>query len=211
MKKLSLAVLLVFVFLIIGSVTGVSTAAERIAGKFATKLVFFVHVAQLYTKDPDKTLAMPVQDVEKKEIANTWHAPRDGSRLHEGQDIFAPRGAAVFSATEGYVAKIGENPLGGQTVSIVGAGGRTYYYAHLEAYAPHLAEGDWVTTQTLLGYVGTTGNAAGTPPHLHFGVYQPGGAMNPLPLLSDRAKPQVSGEKGERVKGKAPLQSAQPR
>jgi murein DD-endopeptidase MepM/ murein hydrolase activator NlpD len=131
---------------------------------------------------------MPVQDVEKAQIANTWHAPRDGSRLHEGQDIFAPRGTPIFSATEGYVTKIGENSLGGQTVSVIGAGGRVYYYAHLEAYAPRLAEGDWVTTQTLLGYVGTTGNAAGTPPHLHFGVYQTGGALNPLPLLNDRVK-----------------------
>jgi murein DD-endopeptidase MepM/ murein hydrolase activator NlpD len=188
MKKLSVAALLVFVFLVLGSVTGVSATAERIAGKFATKLVFFVHVAQLYTKDPDQKLAMPVADVEKKQIANTWHAPRDGARLHEGQDIFAPRGTRIFSATEGYVAKIGENSLGGQTVSVIGAGGRVYYYAHLEAYAPHLAEGDWVTPQTLLGFVGTTGNAAGTPPHLHFGVYQTGGAMNPLPLLNDRPK-----------------------
>nr|MDQ2938517.1 peptidoglycan DD-metalloendopeptidase family protein [Acidobacteriota bacterium] len=62
-----------------------------------------------------------------------------------------------------------------------------YYYAHLEAYAPHLTEGEYVTPQTLLGYVGTTGNAAGTPPHLHFGVYESThGALNPLPLLSDR-------------------------
>lgn len=188
MKKLSFAALLLFAFLVLGSVTGVSAAAEKIAGKFADKFVFFVRVAQLYTKDPDKKLAMPVQDVEKKQIANTWHAPRDGARLHEGQDIFAPRGTPIFSATEGYIAKIGENSLGGQTVSVIGAGGRVYYYAHLEAYAPHLAEGDYVTTQTLLGYVGTTGNAAGTPPHLHFGVYEPGGATNPLPLLSDRPK-----------------------
>jgi murein DD-endopeptidase MepM/ murein hydrolase activator NlpD len=169
-------------------VTGVSAAVEKVAGKFADKLVFFVHVAQLYTREPDKKLAMPVQDVEKKAIANTWHAPRDGGRLHEGQDIFAPRGTPIFAAADGYVARIGDNSLGGQTVSVIGAGGRTYYYAHLESYAPHLAEGDYVTTQTLLGYVGTTGNAAGTPPHLHFGVYEPGGAMNPLPLLSDRPK-----------------------
>jgi len=84
---------------------------------------------------------------------------------------------------------IGENYLGGQTVSVISAGGRTYYYAHLDSYAPHIAEGDYVTRQTLLGYVGTTGNAAGTPPHLHFGVYAPGGALNPLPLLSDRPAP----------------------
>jgi murein DD-endopeptidase MepM/ murein hydrolase activator NlpD len=168
-------------------VTGVSAAAEKVAGKFADRLVFFVHVAQLYTKDPDKKLAMPLEDVSTRQIANTWHAPRDGGRLHEGQDIFAPRGTPVISATEGYVVNIGENSLGGQAVSVIGAGGRVYYYAHLDAYAPHLAEGDYVTTQTPLGYVGTTGNASGTPPHLHFGVYEPArGAMNPLPLLSDR-------------------------
>jgi murein DD-endopeptidase MepM/ murein hydrolase activator NlpD len=188
MKKLAILLVLVFVFLLLGSVTGVTAAAERIGGRFVSKVVFFVHVAQLYTKDPDKKLTMPVQDVEKKQIANTWQAPRDGGRRHEGQDIFAPRGTPIFSATEGYVARIGDNSLGGQTVSVVGAGGRTYYYAHLDSYAPRLAEGDYVTTQTLLGYVGTTGNAAGTPPHLHFGVYAAGGATNPLPLLKDRAK-----------------------
>lgn len=187
MKKLSLAVIAVFAFLALGSVTGVAAAAERIAGEFADKLVLLVHVAQLYTKNPDTKLAMPVQDVSTKQVANTWHAPRDGGRLHEGQDIFAPRGTPILSATEGYVTNIGENSLGGQTVSVIGAGGRVYYYAHLEAYAPHLEEGDHVTTQTVLGYIGTTGNAAGTPPHLHFGVYESTrGAMNPLPLLNDR-------------------------
>lgn len=188
MKKFFLAAVLIFTFLVIGNATGVTAAAERIAGKFASKVVFLVHVAQLYSKDPDTKLTMPVQDVEKAAIANTWQAPRDGARLHQGQDIFAPRGTPIFSATDGYVARIGENSLGGQTVSVVGAGGRVYYYAHLEAYAPQLKEGDFVTTKTLLGYVGTTGNAAGTPPHLHFGVYGPGGARDPLPLLSDRAK-----------------------
>jgi murein DD-endopeptidase MepM/ murein hydrolase activator NlpD len=186
MKKLPLVALVLLAFLILGSVTGVTAAAEKVAGKFATRIVFLVHVAQLYSQDPDKKLAMPVKDVSTKQVANTWHAPRDGDRLHEGQDIFAPQGTPVLSATEGYVVNIGENTLGGQTVSVIGAGGRVYYYAHLDAYAPHLAEGDFVTTQTVLGYIGNTGNAAGTPPHLHFGVYQSGGALNPLPLLSDR-------------------------
>lgn len=185
-KKLFIAIFLLSGFLILGSATGVSAAAEKVAGKIVDKFVLYVHVAQLYTREPDQKLAMPVQDVSKKQIANTWHAPRDAGRLHEGQDIFAPQGTPVISATEGYIVNIGENSLGGQTVSVIGAGGRVYYYAHLEAYAPHIAAGDHVTTQTLLGYVGTTGNAAGTPPHLHFGVYAPGGALNPLPLLSDR-------------------------
>jgi murein DD-endopeptidase MepM/ murein hydrolase activator NlpD len=116
--------------------------------------------------------------------------------VHEGQDIFAPKGTPVYSATEGYVYNIGENNLGGQTVSVIGAGGRSYYYAHLDSYAPHLAEGDYVTTQTTLGYVGTTGNAQDTRPHLHFGVYTAGGAINPLPLLTDRALPANAKAKG---------------
>jgi peptidoglycan LD-endopeptidase LytH len=183
-KKLSLAAVGVFAFLILGSFTGISAAAGRLADKF----VLYVHIARLYTQAPDATIAMPLAEVSKKQIANTWHAPR-GERQHEGQDIFAPRGTPVLSATEGYIVNIGENTLGGQTVSVIGAGGRSYYYAHLDSYAPHIAEGDYVTKQTVLGYVGTTGNANGTPPHLHFGVYAPGGAMNPLPLLSDRPAP----------------------
>ncbi len=187
MKKLPLAVLLLFIFLALGSATGLTTTAGRIADRLAGKLRLYVHVAALYAKEPDPQLAMPVEGVSKNQIANTWQAPRGNDRLHQGQDIFAPQGTPVLSATEGYIANIGENSLGGQTVSVVGAGGRLYYYAHLDSYGPGIAEGDWVTPQTVLGHVGTTGNAAGTPPHLHFGVYAPGGAMNPLPLLTDRA------------------------
>lgn len=162
-----------------------ANGAERVAGR----VVLYIHVAELYTKDPDRKLAMPLLEVEKTGIANTWHAPRGSNRLHEGQDIFAPQGTPIYSATSGYVMNIGENGLGGQTVSVVGAGGRVYYYAHLDSYAPRLHEGDRVGTKTVLGYVGTTGNAAGTPAHLHFGVYTPAGAINPLPLLADRPKP----------------------
>jgi murein DD-endopeptidase MepM/ murein hydrolase activator NlpD len=185
-KRLSIALFLVVGFLVLGTVTGLTPALGTVAGKVANKLVLYVHVARLYTKEPDQTLAMPVHQVTKKGIANTWQAPRGTDRLHQGQDIFAPRGTPILSATEGYIVRIGENSLGGQTVSVVGAGGRVYYYAHLDSYAPRIAEGDYVTTKTVLGYVGTTGNAAGTPPHLHFGVYAPGGAINPLPLLIDR-------------------------
>ena len=187
-KKLPLAVLLLLIFLALGNATGLTTSAGRIADRLAGKLALYVRVAQLYTREPDQQIAMPVDDVSKSHVTNTWQAPRGNDRLHQGQDIFAPRGTPVRSATEGYVTKIGENSLGGQTISVVGAGGRFYYYAHLDSYAPGITEGDWVTPQTVLGFVGTTGNAAGTPPHLHFGVYSTGGALNPLPLLTDRPK-----------------------
>lgn len=176
--------LLIFVSLIVILINGAAIYAG--VGLVANKTLFVVHVARLYAKAPDQNLEMPVQGVTKSQIADTWHAPREGDRLHEGQDIFAKRGTPVLSATDGYVLRIGENTLGGQTVSVIGAGGRIYYYAHLDSYAPNIAIGDRVTTQTVLGYVGNTGNAAGGPTHLHFGVYARDGALNPLPLLSDR-------------------------
>lgn len=155
------------------------------------KVVRVARIAQLYATEPDNHLAVPVAGVAKGQIKDSWHAARDGGdRRHEGQDIFAPRGTPVLSATDGYVVRVGENRLGGQTVSVMGAGGRIYYYAHLDAYAPEINFGDYVTPQTVLGFVGTTGNAAGTSPHLHFGVYSRGGAINPLPMLEDR--PQLN-------------------
>ena len=157
-----------------------------VGGTIVDTFVFYARIAKLYSKNPDSKLAMPVKDVSKKEVANTWHAARGTDRVHEGQDIFAPKGTQILSATPGYVYKVGENNLGGQTVSVIGAGGRVYYYAHLDSYAPGIKVGDPVNTRTVLGYVGTTGNAQGTPPHLHFGVYTSGGAINPLPLIVDR-------------------------
>ena len=167
------------------------------------KLILAVRIAQLYGREPDQQLAMPVQGVFKNQVGDSWHAPRSGERLHEGQDIFAPRGTPVLSATEGYIVRISENKLGGQTVSVVGAGGRMYYYAHLESYAAGIATGNYVTTQTVLGYVGTTGNAAGTSPHLHFGVYARGGSLNPLPLLIDRPQPKSDLQESSKTKKKS--------
>ena len=160
-------------------------------GALVDTAVFYARIAKLYTQEPHSRIKMPVEDVTKNKVADTWHAPRSGGRMHEGQDIFAPRGARILSATNGYVYKIGENNLGGQTVSVISSGGRIYYYAHLDEYAPGLKVGDPVTTRTLLGFVGTTGNAQGTPPHLHFGVYTfgYGDAINPLPLITDRTPP----------------------
>jgi murein DD-endopeptidase MepM/ murein hydrolase activator NlpD len=145
-----------------------------------------LRVAALYAREPDAQLPVPVAGVSVRRIRNTWRAPRSEGREHQGQDIFARRGTPVLSATEGYVWRVGENRLGGNTVTVVGAGARAYYYAHLDSYAEGLAAGQFVSSGTVLGYVGTTGNAAGTPPHLHFGVYTPQGAIDPLPLLTDR-------------------------
>ena len=166
--------------------------------------MFCVHVARLYTEPADSKISMPLKEVSKKQISDTWQAPRGTDRLHEGQDIFAPRGTPIYSATRGYIYKVGEDSLGGHTVSVIGAGGRIYYYAHLDSYAPNIGVGDEVTTHSVLGYVGSTGNASGTPPHLHFGVYATDGAINPLPLLVDRP----SETKNKKAKKSDPLKKA---
>jgi len=183
-RLLKISGALVFMLLLL-AVTG-------LGGMLVDNAVFYARVAHLYTEEPDHKIAMPLEDVTKRQIADTWGAPRGTNRTHEGQDIFAPKGTSILSATNGYVYKIGENNLGGQTVSVISAGGRVYYYAHLDAYARGLEVGDPVTTRTVLGYVGTTGNAAGTPPHLHFGIYTTTGAINPLPLLTDRTTPRLT-------------------
>src|ERR1051325_14812 len=166
-------------FLFVCGVTGA-------AGRIADRMILYVHIARLYSKAPDTNLSMPLRDVKKRQIANTWGAARGEGRSHEAQDIFAPRGTPILSATTGYVVKIGEDNLGGHTVSVIGDGGRKYYYAHLDSYARKLEGGGYVTRKTVLRYVGSTGNADGTPPHLHFGIYTTTGAIDPLPLLKDR-------------------------
>lgn len=192
MKQLVKVLSVFVVALLLLTVTG-------LGGAIKDKLVFYGRVARLYTQEPDRKLAMPLEDVSKRQIADTWHAPRGTNRLHEGQDIFAPKGTPVLSATNGFVYNIGENNLGGQTVSVIGAGGRVYYYAHLDAYAPGLEVGKWVTPRTVLGFVGTTGNAQGTPAHLHFGIYASSGAINPLPLLTDRNAPRLTNARPSRT------------
>jgi len=171
------------------------------------QFLFYARVARLYTQEPDSRIAMPLQDVTKRQVADTWGAARGVGRRHEGQDIFAPRGTPILSATNGYVYKIGENNLGGQTVSVIGSGGRVYYYAHLDSYAPGLEIGDRVSKRTVLGFVGTTGNAQGTPPHLHFGVYTFTGAINPLPLLTDRTAPTITEKKPQETRTRTRLVS----
>lgn len=142
--------------------------------------------------DVDPTLLMPVEGVRVAQVADTWGAARAGGRSHEGVDIFAPTGTPIRAAAPGFVYSIESLSLGGNSVTIVGGGGRRYFYTHLSAFAEDLREGQHVTPDTVLGYVGNTGDAATTPPHLHFGVYDGPvdscrwQALNPYPLLADR-------------------------
>ena len=115
-------------------------------------------------------------------LTDTWGAARSQGRSHEGIDIFAKRGTPIQATTQGIVSKVGENTLGGRVVFIIGPGGAGHYYAHLEDYAD-ISPNDWVNAGDIIGYVGDSGNAKGTPPHFHYGIYINGSAVNPYPLL----------------------------
>jgi len=140
-------------------------------------------IAALTTAPPPTTLPMPVDGVSAARVADTYGAPRGRDRSHEGVDIFAPRGTPVRSTTDGLVVGVRDAGLGGKQVWVMGPGRHRHYYAHLDGFAEFLEVGDLVRPGDTLGVVGDTGNARGTPPHLHYGVYGPEGAFDPLPLL----------------------------
>ncbi|MEC8885544.1 MAG: M23 family metallopeptidase [Pseudomonadota bacterium] len=139
---------------------------------------------QLQQESLPSQIEIPVEGVTQAQIVDTWDAARSAGRKHEGVDIFAPRGTPVLASTHGIVARLGTNNLGGNVVWLVGPDRSRHYYAHLEGYADTIQEGDWVEAGEVLAYVGNSGNAAGTPPHLHYGIYLRGeGATNPYPYL----------------------------
>jgi murein DD-endopeptidase MepM/ murein hydrolase activator NlpD len=139
------------------------------------------------------SLEVPVDGVHVRQIADTWGAPRSGNRHHKGVDIFAAKGTPVRSSTDGIVVRRGTVDLGGNAVWVMGPGLTVHYYAHLDSFGT-FGRGHVVRAGDVLGYVGDTGNAKGTPYHLHYGVYRAVvWAVNPRPLLVDR-HPRASGK-----------------
>ncbi|MFD1711420.1 M23 family metallopeptidase [Ottowia flava] len=143
---------------------------------------------QLSRMPAPTALPVPVQGVAARAIADTWGGARAGGRRHEGVDIFAARSTPVVSSTRGLVVRVRESGIGGRQVWVLGPGRERHYYAHLDDWAPGLTAGDVVHPGTPLGTVGDTGNARGTPPHLHYGIYGDDGATNPWPRLRAGAR-----------------------
>jgi peptidoglycan LD-endopeptidase LytH len=141
-------------------------------------------------------LAFPVRGIEPASIADTFTDPRGLLRVHNAMDIMAPRGTAVVAVDTGTVSRLGNSGAGGITVYQLDEAGRYgYYYAHLDRLAAGLAEGQAVRRGDVLGYVGTTGNAPASAPHLHFAIYVVadgltrwgGRPVNPYPLWKQPA------------------------
>lgn len=140
-------------------------------------------------------LLMPVLGIEPRELQDTYTQARSGGRTHNAIDIRAPRGTAVLAAVDGTIRKLFTSRAGGLTIyEFDQKAERCYYYAHLDHYAAGIYEGLFVKAGTVIGYVGTTGNAPPDTPHLHFAVevlpptkeWWKGVPVNPYPLLTER-------------------------
>ena len=141
-------------------------------------------------------LLVPVKGALLSKIEDSFDAPRDGGRRHDAVDILAPRGTPILAAIDGTVLRVGTNALGGNVVWMDDTDQRfVLYYAHLDRYARGIKQGDPITRGTVLGYVGTTGNAPPDVPHLHFQLMRitdtkkwwNGTPLNPLPFLMSSA------------------------
>jgi murein DD-endopeptidase MepM/ murein hydrolase activator NlpD len=90
---------------------------------------------------------------------------------HHGEDIFAPLGAPVLAVAKGTVFSVGWNDLGGNRLWLRDGEGNQFYYAHLSAFTPLAVNNAHVNAGDVLGFVGNTGDAMGTPYHLHFEIH----------------------------------------
>ena len=124
-------------------------------------------------------------------FTDTFGAPRAAVGWHHGADIFAPLGAPVLAVTRGTVFSVGWNDLGGNRFWLRDDEGNQFYYAHLSAFSPLAVNGARVKAGEVLGFVGNTGDATGTPYHLHFEIHPVellgrgyDGAVNPTGYLN---------------------------
>lgn len=127
-----------------------------------------------------RAYVFPVRGRDSAAVRSRFGASRDGGRRsHKGVDIFAPRGTPVLASRTGVIRKVANRGLGGKQVWLHSEDGMRFYYAHLDRI--EVKSGQRVRAGEVLGTVGTTGNARGMSPHLHFGVYLPNvGAVDPL-------------------------------
>lgn len=141
-----------------------------------------------------ESVVIPVAGIAKRALRDDFNAIHSG-HPHHAIDILAPRGTKVLAAVDGTIRKLFESRDGGLTIyEFDMARDRSYFYAHLDAYASNIVEGMRVRQGDVIGYVGTTGNAPPGTPHLHFAItllppdkaWSKGEAIDPYPILVAR-------------------------
>ena len=138
-------------------------------------------------------LAIPVVGIKADQLVDTFDQARGQGRRHDAIDIMADEGTPVIAVADGTIEKLFNSVRGGLTIYERSPDQKwTYYYAHLQSYAPGLAEGQQVKRGQVIARVGHTGDASAAGPHLHFAInsmapgerWWNGKPINPYPLLA---------------------------
>lgn len=142
--------------------------------------LLFIAATYATAREVDKTLsgktdiASPIHGLKVSDLRDSFHELHNG-HLYEAIDIMQPRGTPVYAVIKGTIRKLYWSRAGGNTIyEFDDTGEYCYYYAHLDRYADNLHEGSPVSQGEMIGYVGSTGNAASNAPYLHFAIYQLG-------------------------------------
>lgn len=145
-----------------------------------------------------REMTMPLDAIDPASLRSNFNERRGGgTRQHQALDLMAPRGTPVRAAAKGRVLKLFTSAAGGLMVYAADSSERfILMYAHLDRYAPELRDGIALARGQVIGYVGSTGNASPTAPHLHFAVarsadvkrWSKGRAIDPVPVLQSAAR-----------------------
>ena len=120
----------------------------------------------------------------KTDVGGDFGAFRADTHVHQGNDLFADFGTPVVAVADGTLANVGTLPISGNRLWVYADSGDQFFYAHLSAFAPAAVNDRHVEKGTILGYIGNTGDAEPTPPHLHFEIHPNGGdAVDPRSFL----------------------------
>ena len=122
-------------------------------------------------------------------FTDDWGAPRQFTGTHVGNDIFAEAGTPLVAVADGKLFRVGTRRISGNRLWLQSKRGDNFFYAHLSSFAESARNGAQVKAGDIIGYMGSTGDAEQTPPHLHFEVHPGGGdPVNPSPILRAWAK-----------------------
>lgn len=167
---------------------GASTTTPATTSATTTAPTTTARPASTTTSAPPKAAAVTIRQFPVQGVCwftDTWGAPRSGGRSHQGVDIIAPTGKAVYAADDGTLTKQyldAPGALSGNGWRLTRSDATYFFYGHFSRFAPGLSVGSKVKAGQIIGYVGMTGNAG--VPHLHFEVHPLGGAaVNPTPVV----------------------------
>ncbi|MDH3307238.1 MAG: M23 family metallopeptidase [Acidimicrobiia bacterium] len=172
------------------------TNSRRITALVGAAVLLMVTAVPVAAAEDEFVIVFPQQHESTRYLSDFGVAKPDG-RTHRGVDIHSPKGSPVLAVADGVITKLTRSPRAGNYIVIAHADGWESWYLHLNndrirvdgvvtvsgPFAEGLDLGSYVAAGDVIGYVGDSGNAAGTDPHTHFELHNRGRAINPYRYL----------------------------